>query len=86
MLIFAFSAINGAEFLHHHDHINDNDESKCEACILNHSLKTSLVVQVFILTPQLLTYHVISNSDNPVLKSEWFFTSPGRAPPALSHI
>jgi hypothetical protein len=86
LLIFAFSAINGAEFLHHHDHINDNDESKCEACIFNHSIKTTLVEEVFTFTPQLLTYQIISNSINPVLQPEWYINSPGRAPPVVSHI
>ncbi|MBZ0203390.1 MAG: hypothetical protein IT281_08855 [Ignavibacteria bacterium] len=86
LLVFALFTINGAEFLHHHDQDSENDESKCEACIFNHSLKTALVEQVFVFTPQLFTYQSISNFVNPVPQSDCLIASPGRAPPVVSHI
>jgi hypothetical protein len=86
LLIFALFAINGAEFLHHHDHINDNEGSKCEACILNHSLNTAIIEQVFVFTPQVLTFYSIFNNVKPIFSSDWYSSSPGRAPPAVSHI
>jgi len=87
LLIFALFAINGAEFLHHHDHINEeNDGSKCEACIFNHSLNTTLIEQVYVFTPQVLTFHSIINLAKPIVSADWHLPSSGRAPPAVSHI
>lgn len=87
MLLIALFAINGSEFFHHHDPSEINvKEDKCEACLFNHSLNTTIIEQVYIFTPQVVTFQTVSNTVKPVQLAEWFASSPGRAPPAASHI
>jgi hypothetical protein len=87
ILVIALFAINGSEFLHHHD-LSDTkqQEDKCQACIFNHSLNSTLIEEVYVFTPQVLTFQKVIQITNPVIQSEFFITSPGRAPPVVSHI
>ncbi len=87
ILVIALFAINGSEFFHHHDPSDINvKEDKCEACIFSHSLNTAVIEQVYVFTPQVLLFQTVTNTVNPVYFNEWFSSSPGRAPPAVSHI
>lgn len=87
ILVIALFAINGSEFFHHHDASDINvTEDKCEACLFSHTLNTVVVEQVYVFTPQVLLFQTVINSVKPVYLADWFSSSPGRAPPAVSHI
>jgi hypothetical protein len=84
ILVIALFAINGAEFLHHHDASEGKmQEDKCQACIFSHSLNTTLVEQVYVFTPQLLTFQSVSSFTDPVVLAEFFSNAKDRAPPAF---
>lgn len=87
LLLFALIAVNGAEFFHHHHPGEINvKEDKCEACILHQTLHSAAVDQVYVFTPQIVLFSIISSDVNAVVITGDIASSLGRAPPAASHI
>jgi hypothetical protein len=87
LLVFALFALNGSEFLHHHDELNtQHTNDDCRACILNKTLNSALTNVTFVqsgLDHSFIEFLIIETefslqNYNPSL--------PGRSPPPVSHI
>lgn len=83
LLIFAIFAINGAEFLHHHDHQHDEGThaKKCEACILTNSVNHTIVETVQSFTPYFTYEFSLQNSEVPLFNAAQKNNLKNKAPP-----
>ncbi len=93
ILVIALFAINGSEFMHHHDYsdFTKQDDSgsaahKCQACIFNNLLRSTLTVDTFVFIPLAVTYSPVTKQLDSVPQTDGIESSLGRAPPQLSHI
>ncbi|MBE2228366.1 MAG: hypothetical protein IAE93_13510 [Ignavibacteria bacterium] len=84
LLIFALFAINGSEFLHHHEHCEDAAKpAKCDACILINSVNHSIVESVQTFTPHFTSEFSLQNSEVPLFNPEQKNDLNSRAPPKV---
>jgi hypothetical protein len=85
ILVFALFAINGAEFLHHHDAGNFKDD-KCQACLFNKTLNTTLVEDSITKLSIEVSYEPYLLKETNLTHQDFSFSSGGRSPPSVSHI
>jgi hypothetical protein len=85
-LVIALFAINGSEFLHHHEDEIHHDDSKCEACLFNKVIQSSALPSP---SSDLNLYHSYNgflSEETQFLPQKCYSNSSGRSPPEASHI
>ncbi len=83
VLVLAIFALNGAEFLHHHDGCETRQqENKCQACIFSSSIQQVIVESLSGFSPVFsceYTLHKFDTALNDTLKKD---NLKNKAPPA----
>lgn len=89
LLLFSLFALNGAELFHHHEHEGythhsaQHTDSKCQACLFNHTLHTTVVPEPSVDFKLYHTYNEYLTVENEITHQNQPNTSQGRAPPVL---
>ncbi|MBL8017904.1 MAG: hypothetical protein JNK43_11575 [Ignavibacteria bacterium] len=82
-LILALSALNGAEFFHHHDGCESSQqESKCHACILSNSAHQTIIECSGSFTPYFVHEFSLENYVTPINDTLKKDNLKNKAPPA----
>jgi hypothetical protein len=89
LLLFSLFALNSGELFHHHEHEGDrthesqHTDSKCQACLFNHTLHTTVVPEPALDLKLYHSYNQYLTEETETTHQNQPNTSQGRAPPIL---
>ncbi|MCI0448277.1 MAG: hypothetical protein L0Y79_00640 [Chlorobi bacterium] len=86
ILVFALFAINGSEFLHHHDYASNIKDNHCQACLINKTLQSVSIEKSDINLNSNLSYEPFPLTENNLPQKDFTREFSGRSPPSASHI
>ncbi len=85
LLVFALFALNGSELLHHHN--GDSFKSdKCQACLFNKTLNSTLITEPSADLNLQHSYTEFLTEEIQYPQQNYYISIPGRSPPSVSHI
>ena len=83
LLVLALTALNGAEFFHHHDGCESKQqESKCHACILSNSAHQTIIDSSCSYSPYFVHEFSLENYVTPINDTLKKDNLKNKAPPA----
>jgi hypothetical protein len=85
LLVFALFALNSSELFHHHEE-GSHDNAKCQACLFNKTLNSAAVSEPSLNHKLYFSNNEFLSEDTHTSYQTIYSSTPGRSPPAVSHI